>query len=166
MKLHSLQDLFVAELRDIYDAEKQLIKGLGKMARAATAPELQSVFEEHLAETKMQVQRLEAVFDRLALRARGHDCEAMEGLIEEAKDLIDTKGEDSVRDAGLICAAQKVEHYEIAAYGCLVNWANQLGFADVVPVLEETLAEEKAADLKLTELAEELVNAEAEQPSV
>jgi len=161
MKLNTMEELFVGELRDIYYAEKQLVKALPKMAKAATEPQLRTAFEEHLEETKGQVSRLEQVFSSLGLKPRGEKCEAMEGMIEEGKEIIDADGEDAVRDAALIAGAQKVEHYEIAAYGCLVTWAKQLGHNEAASLLGETLAEEKAADEKLTSLAESGVNAEA-----
>src|SRR5262249_24288178 len=119
MKLNTMAELFLCELRDIYHAQKQLVKALPKIAKGATRPELRSAFEQHLNETINQVSRLEQAFDELGHKAKGETCEAMKGLIEEGKDMIDAKGDDSVRDAGLIAAAQKVEHYEIADYGCL-----------------------------------------------
>jgi len=165
MKLNTMEDLFVAELRDMYHAEKQLVKALPKLAKAATRPELQTAFEQHLQETINQVSRLEQVFASLELKARAETCEAMEGLIEEGKELIDAKGEDVVRDAGLIAAAQKVEHYEIASYGCLITWAKELGHEQAANLLGQNLEEEKAADQKLTTLAEARINAEAEHVS-
>ena len=166
MKLKSLEDLFVEELRDVYHAEGQLVKALPKMAKAATTPDLKAGFELHLKETKGQVGRLEKGFKKLGLPVRGKKCMAMEGLIEEGKELIEEDAEDSVKDAGLIAAAQKVEHYEIATYGTLVTWAEQLGHSDVAALLQATLDEEKATDEKLTELAEGMVNAAADRNGI
>lgn len=163
MKLKSLEDLFVEELRDVYHAENQLVKALPKMAKAATTPDLKTGFEQHLKETKGQVGRLEKAFKKLGLAVRGKKCMAMEGLIEEGKELIEEDAEDSVKDAGLIAAAQKVEHYEIATYGTLVTWGEQLSHSDVAALLQETLDEEKATNEKLTELAEGMVNAAADR---
>jgi ferritin-like metal-binding protein YciE len=162
MKLLSLEDLFNEELRDIYDAERQLIKALPKMAKAATSDELRQAFEEHLDQTRGQVERLERVFEACGKKARGKTCEAMQGLIEEGENIIDADGEDMVRDAGLIAAAQRVEHYEMAVYGCLRTWASQLDKQEVVELLEQTLNEEKEADHKLTQIAEGMVNLAAQ----
>src|SRR5579885_3014155 len=142
----------------MYDAEKQLVKALPKMAKAATNDKLRAGFEEHLEQTKGHVERLEQVFEKMGQKAKGETCEAMEGLVEEGSEMIKAGGCDCTRDAGLICAAQKVEHYEIASYGCLVTWAQQLGKADVADLLQQTLNEEKQTDDKLTELAESMVN--------
>lgn len=161
--MNSLHDLLVNELKDLYSAENQLVKALPKMAKAASTEELKEAFESHLEETQEQVKRLEQIFELLETAQRGKKCVAMEGLIEEGKELIGEKPEASVLDAGLIAAAQKVEHYEIAGYGCVRTWANQLGLAEVVELLEETLEEEKAADEKLTEIAENSVNIQAEE---
>jgi ferritin-like metal-binding protein YciE len=158
MKLNSLQDLFVEELRDLLDAEKQLVKALPKMAKAASSEDLRTCFETHLEETQGHVQRLEQVFTMMGMKAKGKSCEAMEGLIAEGKDILGTSAENSVKDAGLIAAANKVEHYEIAGYGTLVTWAQQLGRHDAANLLEETLHEEKNADQKLTHIAEGMVN--------
>jgi ferritin-like metal-binding protein YciE len=163
MKLRSLEDLFVMELRDTYDAEKQLLKALKKMARAASSDQLRAAFEEHLAETEGQVNRLERVFEECGQKAKGKSCEAMKGLVEEGQDVIDKIEDEATGDAALIAAAQKVEHYEIATYGCLATWAEQLGHANAARLLKETLAEEKAADVKLTQLAEGRINRQAEQ---
>ena len=157
----TLRDLFLEQLRDAYHAEGQLVKALPKMAKAATDPKLRKAFEKHLEETKGQVDRLERVFEAIGEKARRKACKAMEGLIEEGKEWIEEDAEPDVMDAGLIAAAQKVEHYEIATYGCLCAWAKQLDLADAVELLAETLEEEKAADVKLTELAESHINAEA-----
>src|SRR5262245_39329646 len=162
MKLHSLEDLFCEQLRDMLDAEKQLIKALPKMAKAAAADELRQGFEEHLDQTRGHVERLERVFELIGKKARGKSCEAMEGLIEEGEDIIDADAEPMVRDAGLIAAAQRVEHYEIAGYGCLHTWARQLGNHEAADLLEHTLNEEKETDQKLTHLAEGAVNLAAQ----
>jgi ferritin-like metal-binding protein YciE len=161
MKLQTLNDLFNHELKDLYSAEKQLVKALPKMAKAATNEDLKAGIEEHLEQTKGHVDRLDQIAGKLGNALTGHKCKAMEGLIEEGSELISEDGDDSVRDAGLIGAAQRVEHYEIAAYGTARALANQLGHDDIADLLEQTLEEEKATDQKLTELAESAVNAEA-----
>jgi len=150
MGLDNLEDLFLDELKDIYNAEKQLTKALPKMAKAASTEDLQEAFTSHLEETKGQIERLEKVFEVIGKPARGKTCKAMEGLVEEGSELMEEDGEPPVLDAGLICAAQKVEHYEIAAYGTLVTWAEILGYKKAIPLLEANLGEEKAADEKLT----------------
>src|ERR1700722_987365 len=150
MKQRTLNDLFVDQLRDTYDAERQLVKALPKMAKAAECEKLREGFEQHLTETERQVARLEQVFDMIGQKARGKTCEAMKGLVEEGKEIIDMKGEGSVRDAGLNAAAQKVEHYEIASYGCLCTWAEQLGYPEAQRLLHDTLEEEKRTDEELT----------------
>jgi ferritin-like metal-binding protein YciE len=149
------------ELRDIYHAEKQLVKALPKMAKAATDRKLQDAFTSHLEETKGHVERLDEVFEKLDAAKRGKRCEAMEGLIEEGRELIEEVQEGDVRDAGLITAAQKVEHYEMAAYGSLATFAKQLGNNEVASLLEKTLEEEKSADKKLNEIALGNVNKKA-----
>jgi ferritin-like metal-binding protein YciE len=161
MKVNNLEELFELELRDAYDFEQQLVKALPKMAKAASSRELRSAFEQHLQETERQVTRLESVFDEIGQKAKAQTCEAMEGLLKEGKEIIALKGDASTRDAGLIAAAQKVEHYEIATYGCLVSWARQLGKARAADTLQQTLDEEKDADCKLNTLAESRLNAEA-----
>jgi len=161
MKRRTLEDLFIDQLRDVYDAEKQLVKALPKMAKAATSAQLGEGFAQHLRETEEQVRRLEQVFEKVGHKLKGKTCEAMEGLIEEGKEIIDMKADPEVRDAGLIAAAQKVEHYEIASYGCLCAWAQQLDWKDVQTLLHESLEEEKRTDAKLTELAESHINAAA-----
>jgi ferritin-like metal-binding protein YciE len=162
MALNSLHDLYVEELKDLFSAETQLVKALPKMAKAATAPELRTAIEEHLEETKGQVERLETIFRELDESPKGKKCKAMEGLIEEGGELIAERGHGSVRDAGLIAAAQRVEHYEIAGYGTVRTFANLLGYEEAAALLQETLDEEANADKKLTELAETIINAEAE----
>ena len=161
MKLNSLEDLLHHELKDLYSAENQLVKALPKMAKAATNPDLQEGFAEHLEQTNGHVQRLEQIAEQLGKGLSGHRCKAMEGLIEEGADLMKEDIEDTVLDAGLIGAAQRVEHYEIAAYGTARALANQLGHSDIAELLGQTLQEEKQTDAKLTELAESSVNAEA-----
>jgi ferritin-like metal-binding protein YciE len=161
MKMASLHDLYVGELRDLYSAENQIIKALPKMAKAATAQDLRQAFEEHLRQTEGQVQRLEQIFGALDLSPKGKKCKAVEGLLEEGKDLMQEKAEPAVRDAALIAAAQKVEHYEIAGYGCVRTYAQLLGFDDAANLLQQTLDEEGATDKKLTELAESVINVEA-----
>lgn len=161
MKLNTIEALFHHELKDLYSAENQLVKALPKMAKAATNPDLKAGFEEHLEQTKGHVERLEKIADQLGVKLSGHKCKAMEGLIEEGAELIGEDAEDSVRDAGLIGAAQRVEHYEIAGYGTARALAQQIGHSDIADILTETLEEEKATDVKLTELAESAVNAEA-----
>jgi len=164
MKLNSLQDLLIDELKDLYSAENQLTKALPKMAKAAASEELRTAFEEHLAETETQVERLDKVFEQLEATGRGKKCKAMAGLIEEGKEIIDEDAEDAVKDAALIGAAQKVEPYEIAAYGTARTHAELLGLHEVVSLLQETLDEEAAADEKLTKIAES-INIEAEAPA-
>lgn len=161
MKLASLQDLFVDELRDLYSAETQLIKALPKMAKAASSDELRSAFQEHLEQTKGHVNRLEKIFDGLDARPKGKRCRAMEGLIEEGSERLDGGADGAVKDAALIAAAQRVEHYEIAGYGCVRTYAEQLGQSDAANLLQQTLDEEGAADKKLTQLAENIINQEA-----
>ena len=161
MKLESLRELLVDELKDLYSAENQLVKALPKMAKAAASPELKAAFEEHLEETKGQVDRLVTIFEQLEGSPKGKKCKAMEGLVEEGSEFIDADGDDYVKDAALICAAQKVEHYEIASYGCARTFATLLGLDEVAELLQETLDEEGNADKKLTELAETVINVEA-----
>ena len=160
MAAENLQELFVEELRDVYDAEKQLTKALPKMAKAVESDELRTAFEEHLEITRMQVNRLEEVFKSLGLAARGKTCDGMKGLIEEGSSHMEEL-EGSTLDAALIGAAQRVEHYEIAAYGTLATWADLLGHQDAKDLLGQTLEEEKEADEKLTMIAGQ-INPEAE----
>jgi ferritin-like metal-binding protein YciE len=164
MSLDSLHDLFVEELKDIYNAESQLTKALPKMAKAAASDELRMGFEEHLKETQKQIERLEQIFEELEMAPKGKKCKAMQGLIEEGSDIISEDGEDAVKDAALIAAAQKVEHYEIAAYGTLRTYAELLGMDDAAELLQESLDEEAATDKKLTELAGN-INVEADTAS-
>ena len=165
MKLNTLQDLFIHELKDLYSAETQLVKALPKMAMAATNEDLQAGFEEHLEQTKGHVERLEQIAGICSYNLAGQKCQAMEGLIKEGSELISEDAEDTVRDAGLIGAAQRVEHYEIAAYGTARALANCLGYSGAAELLGETLEEEKATDEKLTELAESAINVEAAEAS-
>lgn len=159
----TLQDLFVHDLSDIYSAEKQLTKALPKLARAADDPGLAEAFSRHLEETQGQVERIDRIVEATGLRLKRMKCAAMEGLIEEGQDVIEEIKKGPVRDAALIGAAQKVEHYEIAGYGTLCTFAEQLGHRDAVKLLSETLKEEKAADLKLNELALKRANEKAAQ---
>jgi ferritin-like metal-binding protein YciE len=161
MKLKSLNDLFLEELKDTYDAEKQLIKALPKMAKAASSDELTAAFEEHLDITEGQVTRLEQVFKSLGESPGRKKCEAMKGLVEEGAEIIEEEATPAVKDAALIAAAQKVEHYEIASYGCLRTWAQLLGNAKAAKLLQQTLDEEGDADKALTALSEAL-NIEAD----
>jgi len=161
MKLDSLETLYVEELRDIYSAENQLLKALPKMAKAASAEELKQAFEDHLEQTKEHVARLDEIFEKLDKKPSGKICRAMEGLIEEGSEMMKHDGEEVVLDAGLIAAAQKVEHYEIASYGTVRTWAEMLGEDDAAELLQQTLDEEGETDKRLTELAEEIVNVEA-----
>jgi ferritin-like metal-binding protein YciE len=162
MKLKSLQDLLVDQLKDLYSAENQLVKALPRMAKAASNPDLKAGFQEHLEQTRGQVTRLEAICEQLGVTPRGKKCAAMEGLVEESKELMGEDAEPGVLDAGLIAAAQKVEHYEIASYVSARAWAERLGLDSAVQLLRETLDEEKATDEKLTRLALAAVNEEAE----
>ena len=161
VKIESLHDLYVDELKDLYNAEQQLVKALPKMAKAASASELSTAFEEHLEETRGHVERLEKIFKNLDMNPKGKKCRAMEGLIEEGKEMMEEDIESSVLDAALISAAQRVEHYEMAGYGCVRTFARLLGDEEAANLLQETLDEEAACDKKLTELAETVVNVEA-----
>lgn len=161
MKLNSMEDLLLHELRDLYSAEKQLTKALPKMAKSADSQELAKLIEEHLAETEKQVERLESIFDQIEKSSRGPLCKGMEGLIKEGSELMEEEGEPAVKDAALISAAQRVEHYEIAGYGSARTYAQQLGLDDVAELLQQSLDEEHAANEKLNELALSSVNAEA-----
>ena len=152
-----LKDLFVDELKDIYWAEKHLAKALPKMAKAATSQELKSAIEMHLTETEGQIERLNQVFALIGRKAVGKKCEAMEGLVEEGKHMME-ENEGMTRDAAIIASSQKIEHYEIASYGTLRTLANTLGLGEAAALLEETLNEEKSADVKLTVIAEGFVN--------
>jgi ferritin-like metal-binding protein YciE len=157
----TIHDAFVEELRDTYDAEKQLIKALPKLAKAATSDELRSAFETHLEETRGHVERLEQVFESLEEKVRGKHCEGIAGIIEEGKSVMEEDFDEAAMDACLIAAGQRAEHYEMAAYGTLVAWARAMGHTEAADLLQETLDEEKAADEKLTTLAESGINQEA-----
>src|SRR3954468_22434212 len=164
MKLSSLEDLFVEELKDLYSAENQLLKALPKMAKAATSKELKNGFEKHLKQTEQHVDRLEQIFDELEASPKGKKCKAMEGLIEEGAEVISEDAEPEVKDAALIAAAQRVEHYEIAGYGCVRTYARLMGNDQAAKLLQQTLDEEAQTDKALTSLAES-INVEAEDPS-
>ncbi|CAB3716596.1 Protein YciF [Achromobacter animicus] len=161
MSQKTLKDLFIHELSDVYSAEKQLTRALPKMARAATDPTLAEAFNTHLEETRGQIERIDKIVEGADFRLKRIKCAAMEGLVEEGKDVIEDVEEGPVRDAALIAAAQKVEHYEIASYGTLCTFAKQLGETEALKLLKETLAEEKATDEKLSMLALQQTNAEA-----
>jgi ferritin-like metal-binding protein YciE len=161
-KMTTLHDLLVHELKDLYSAEKQITKALPKMIKAATSEDLQEALEAHLGETETQLERLDKIFAELDISSRGAKCAGMEGLIEEGKEVLEEDMEDDVRDAAIIAAAQRVEHYEMAGYGCARTFAQQLGHDKAATLLQETLDEEKAADQKLTEIALQSVNEEAE----
>lgn len=163
MKMKTLSDLLVHELKDLYSAEKQLTKALPKMVKAATNEDLKEALEAHLEETEGQIERLDEIFTELEIsNGRAPKCKAMEGLIEEGKSILEEDMDDDVRDAAIIAAAQRVEHYEIAGYGCARTFAQQLGHDNVAALLQETLNEERAADEKLTTIAVSTVNEEAE----
>src|SRR5436309_2064589 len=161
MKLESLKDLYLEQLKDLYSAETQLVDALPKMADAASSPELKNAFREHLNQTRQHVDRLEQVFRKLDESPKGQTCEGMKGLVKEGEEMIKMKGEPEVIDAGLIAAAQRVEHYEIAGYGTVRTYAELLGDAEAVRLLERTLQEEEETDERLTEIAESRVNQEA-----
>jgi ferritin-like metal-binding protein YciE len=164
MEMESLQELLVEEMRDIYNAEKQLLKALPKMAKTATNPQLKKAFETHTRETEGHVQRLEKAFEKLGKKASGKKCAAMEGLIEEGKEMMGEDMDEETMDAALIAIAQKVEHYEIASYGTVRTWAQQVGDDQLARVLQQTLDEEGKTDKLLTQLAES-VNVQAAQPN-
>lgn len=160
--METLDELFHETLRDIYYAEKKLLKALPKMARKATSPQLAAAFEQHAEETQIQVERLDSVFEMIGKSPRGKTCPAIDGMIEEATEIMQEAENGVVRDAGTLAAAQAVEHYEISRYGTLVAWAEKLGMPDAAALLGETLAEEKATDEKLTLLADSEVNIAAD----
>ena len=157
----TLHDAFIDELRDTYDAERQLLKALPKLAKASTSPELRAAFESHLEETRGQVERLEQVFESLDEKVRGKHCDGIAGIIEEGKSVMQEDFDEVTMDACLIASGQRAEHYEMAAYGTLVAWARAMGHTDAADLLQQTLDEEKAADEKLTALAEGGINEEA-----
>ena len=163
MKLESLHDLYVMELKDLYNGEQQILKALPKMAENANSPELRAAFEDHLEQTRNHALRLEQIFQKLDEAPKGQKCKGMEGIIDEGEEMMDDVEDapPAVADAALISAAQRVEHYEIAAYGTVSTYARRLGFEDHAQLLNETLQEEGAADKKLTNLAESYINEEA-----
>lgn len=161
MKMQTLKDLYIDELKDVYDAENQIAKALPKMAKEATNEELRAAIEQHLDQTQTQIERLEQIFEELGEKAKGTKCEATKGLLEEAKRMMDDAEDQDVRDAAIIAAAQKIEHYEIATYGTLRTYAELLGFDEQAELLQETLDEEKETDENLTELAVSTINIEA-----
>jgi ferritin-like metal-binding protein YciE len=157
----ALDDLFLETLKDIYYAEKQILKALPKMAKNAQSDELRQAFEKHRDETEVQVERLESIFEMLGKSARGKTCEAIQGLVEEGKEVMEEFKDSPALDAGILAGAQAVEHYEISRYGTLKTWANALGMKDAVKLLDQTLEEEKKTDALLTKLAESSVNRKA-----
>jgi ferritin-like metal-binding protein YciE len=161
MKLDTLKTLYVNELRDLYNAEQQLVKALPKMAKGASSEELQDAFEKHLEQTRKHVERLEEVFEEMGEKPKGKTCKAMKGLIEEGSEILKEDGDESVIDAGIIVAAQKVEHYEIASYGSVRTFAQLLGKDRSADLLQTTLDEESEANELLNKLAEDIVNPEA-----
>ena len=161
MKLETLHDLYIEELKDLHSAESQMAEALPKMAKAATRPELCEAFNEHLAETQVHIDRLECILKDLETKPNGHKCKGMEGLLTESKHFMKQDGDPSVIDAGLIAQAQRVEHYEMAGYGCARTYARLLGFNEAADQLQTTLEEEGASDKRLTELAETVINLEA-----
>ena len=165
MKLKTLHDLYVEELKDLYSAEHQILKALPKMATAASDAQLAKAFTDHLAQTEEQVARLDKIFTKLDVSPRGKTCKAMKGLLEEGKEILDEDADPAVKDAALIAAAQRVEHYEMAGYGCVRTFARLLGEDEAADLLQETLDEEGAADEALTTLAETVINAEAVAPA-
>lgn len=161
MKIKTLDDLYLDQLQDMHSSERQIIKALPKMAKAANHKDLKAGFNKHLTETKEQLKRLDRILKDLGKGPGRKVCEATKGLVEEGSGIVEADADEEVRDAGLICAAQKIEHYEIASYGCLCAFASQLGRDADIKLLEKTLDEEKNTDQKLTDLAESVVNAEA-----
>lgn len=161
MKLATLKDLYIEELRDLYSAENQILKALPKMATAASCEKLKAAFTTHLAETEGQVVRLEQIFEALGEKPAGKTCKAMQGIVAEGEEFISEKPAPLILDAGLVSAAQRVEHYEMAGYGCVRAYAETLGETDAIALLQATLDEEKAADKKLSELAESEINVKA-----
>lgn len=163
MALNSLRDLYVEQLRDLYSAENQILKSLPKMAETAKHPELRLAFETHVKQTEEQVRRLDTIFTDLDEKASGHHCKGMEGLLKEANDTVKEKGDSDVLDAAMIANAQRVEHYEIAGYGCVRTYARLLGRDQDVALLQQTLDEEGATDENLTTLAERVINIDAQR---
>ena len=163
MQMESLQELLVHDLRDLYNAETQLLKAMPKMVKKATNPELKRAFETHMKETEGQVQRLQKIFEKLGKKPTGKKCAAMEGLIEEGKEAMGEDMDEETMDAALIAVAQKIEHYEIAGYGTTRTWAQQIGDEQTARLLQQTLDEEGKTDKLLTQLAESTINVEAAQ---
>jgi ferritin-like metal-binding protein YciE len=161
MALSNLHDLYLHELKDIYNAENQILKALPKMIKSASNEKLKAAFEEHLEVTRAQVERLDGLFEKLDERAKGKTCKAMKGLIEEGKEMMEEKADPDVMDAGLIAAAQRIEHYEIAAYGTARTYAKMLGDEEAAKLLQKTLDEEGQTDKLLSKLAESVVNVQA-----
>ncbi len=161
-KMQTLEDMYMDLLKDLYSAEKQLVKALPKLAKSANTSDLQDAFQEHLKQTEGHVDRIERIFSDMGGSPRGKKCVGMEGLVEEGSEIMKEDAEPQVRDAGLIAAAQKVEHYEIASYGTARTWANRLGYHDAAQLLQQTLDEESMANEKLTHIAESHVNVEAQ----
>ena len=161
MSVKSLNDLFLHTLKDIFYAEKQILKNLPKMAKQAKTPELKQAFEKHREETERHVERLEQVFEQCDVAARSVRCEAMDGILEEAKEVMQEIEDEQVRDAGMLAAAQTVEHYEISRYGTLVAWAQKLGLKEAQGLLQQTLDEEKRTDQLLTQIAQRSINRQA-----
>jgi ferritin-like metal-binding protein YciE len=156
MKIESLRDLYLEQLRDLYNAEQQLIKALPKMAKAASSEELKAAFEDHLGKTRQHAQRIVNIFEKMDVKVQGKKCKAMEGLVKEGGEVIEEQMLEGIKDAALIAAAQRVEHYEIAGYGCVRAYAERLGDNDAADLLSQTLEEEKEADETLNGIAEEL----------
>lgn len=161
MKITTLEDLLADELKDLYSAENQLVKALPKMAKGVDSEDLRSAFEDHLEQTRTHVERLERICKQLEINPKGKKCVGMEGLIEEGSEILNLEGEMEPLEAGVIGAAQRVEHYEIAAYGTAAAHARQLGFMDAADLLHQTLEEEKQANAKLTQIAENRINVQA-----
>jgi ferritin-like metal-binding protein YciE len=161
--MESIRELLLDEMKDLYDAEKQLVKALPKVAKASSNPQLSDAFQKHLNQTQGHVERLERAFELMGEKAKSKPCAAMQGLIEEADEAAQEEGEESLTDSAIICAAQKVEHYEIAGYGTVAAWARGLGLDEVADLLQETLDEEKAADEKLTDVATDILAMAASQ---
>jgi ferritin-like metal-binding protein YciE len=161
MSMNSLRDLYVEQLRDLYSAESQILKALPKMEAAASHEELKAGFKQHREETERQVERLDRIFEDLGRSPKGHHCKGMEGLIKEGDEMIAGRADSDVLDAGLIAAAQRVEHYEIAGYGCVRTYADMLGHQEHAKLLQQTLDEEGQTDRKLTSMAEKVINLDA-----
>lgn len=166
MKMNTLEELYIDQLRDLFNAEFQLLTALLKMSKAATDPDLQIVFDDHLAETKVHVDRLTTIFGELKISPQGKTCRAMAGLLAEGAETISDDADPSVKDAALIAAAQRVEHYEMAGYGCVRTYARLLGHDEAADLLQTTLDEEGSVDQRLTDLAESVINIEAVNPAL